>query len=248
MREWSSGAQTDFTNYAARRLSERGMLREDDPIKLQRAVTEIAYGYAKGGSVGENFVPADNPLAPNHSLPQSLGWTSSALRDDFDRESRSGNADVVRTQSATNEARLSDRQSQQRVTPQQAVGNDLATRISSAASQASETVESHRRDVSQAQGNLSEDYNATVQTGKLSPHHSGNRAVWDAVGAQTENRANVGKPPATPTVGEWHHDKDGVPSAGSTPASALPEKTSKQTARPETPENASHPKGNGESR
>ena len=39
MSEWSSGAQTDVTNYAARRLSERGLLREDDPIKLQRAVT-----------------------------------------------------------------------------------------------------------------------------------------------------------------------------------------------------------------
>ncbi len=248
MREWSSGAQTDFTNYAARRLSERGLLREEDPIRLQRAVTEIAHGYAKGGSVGENFVPADSPLVPNHSPPQSLGWTPSALRDDFNRESRSGNADVVRTQSVTNDARLSERQSQQRVTPQQAIGNDLATRISSATSQASETVESHRRDVSQAQGNLSEDYNATVQTGKLSPHHSGNRAVWDAVGAQTENRANVGKPPATPTVGEWHHDKDGVPRAGPKPASTLPERNSKQTARPETSENASHPKGNGESR
>ena len=42
MREWSSGTQTDFTNYAARRLAERGLLREEDPIKLQRAVTEIA--------------------------------------------------------------------------------------------------------------------------------------------------------------------------------------------------------------
>ena len=28
---------------AARRLAERGLLREEDPIKLQRAVTEIAY-------------------------------------------------------------------------------------------------------------------------------------------------------------------------------------------------------------
>ncbi len=51
MREWSSGAQTDFTNYAARRLAERGLLREEDPIKLQRAVTEIAYAYARGGNV-----------------------------------------------------------------------------------------------------------------------------------------------------------------------------------------------------
>jgi conjugal transfer mating pair stabilization protein TraG len=90
MSEWSSGAQTDFTNYAARRLSERGLLREDDPIKLQRAVTEIAFGYAKGGDVGSQFVPGDSPLAPSRPLPQLLGWASSTLRDDFNKTMRPG--------------------------------------------------------------------------------------------------------------------------------------------------------------
>ncbi len=59
MREWSSGAQTDFTNYAARRLAERGLLREDDPIALQRTVSEIAYAYAKGGDVAGVCVPGE---------------------------------------------------------------------------------------------------------------------------------------------------------------------------------------------
>ena len=96
MREWSSGAQTDFTNYAARRLSERGLLREDDPIKLQRAVSEIAYAYAKGGQVGSQFVPGDNPLAPSLPPPQLLGWPSSALREDFDQANTSSNIDALR--------------------------------------------------------------------------------------------------------------------------------------------------------
>ena len=129
MREWSSGAQTDFTNYAARRLSERGLLREDDPIKLQRAVSEIAYAYAKGGEVGSQFVPGDSPLAPSLPLPQLLGWTSSALREDFDQADTSSNIDALRNQAATNDSAIRDRQSRQRVTPGQAVGDDVAARI-----------------------------------------------------------------------------------------------------------------------
>ena len=67
MREWSSGAQTDFTNYAARRLSERGLLHEDDPIRLQRAVTEIAHAYAQGGQVDHRFIPSDSPPSPHRA-------------------------------------------------------------------------------------------------------------------------------------------------------------------------------------
>lgn len=42
VREWSSGTQTDFMNYRARRLAERGLLREEEPSMLLRVVTEIA--------------------------------------------------------------------------------------------------------------------------------------------------------------------------------------------------------------
>jgi conjugal transfer mating pair stabilization protein TraG len=129
MSEWSSGAQTDFTNYAARRLSERGLLREDDPIKLQRAVTEIAFGYAKGGDVGSQFVPGDSPLAPSRPLPQLLGWGSSTLRDDFNKNDAPRNVDAVRGQAAENAGAIRDGQSRQHVTPGQGVGNDLAARI-----------------------------------------------------------------------------------------------------------------------
>jgi hypothetical protein len=217
MREWSSGAQTDFTNYAARRLSERGLLREDDPIKLQRAVTEIAFAYARGGNVGTGFVPADSPLAPSQPLPQLLGWTSSALREDFGQVNRSSNGDVLRNQAATNDRTIRDRQSRQRVTTGQAVGNDIAARVGSSESQASTTLNRRRREVSQEQGALSEDYNATVRFGKVSRHHGGNQAVWDTIGAQIDNRANLGTPPERPSIGEWHSDKDGVPVAGPKP-------------------------------
>jgi conjugal transfer mating pair stabilization protein TraG len=236
MREWSSGAQTDFTNYAADRLSERGLLREDDPIKLQRAVTEIAFAYAKGGNVGNQFVPGDNPLAPSRPLPQLLGWPSSALREDFDQTDRSGYTDALRNQAATNDSTIRERQSRQRVTPGEAIGNDITSRVSSSESQASATLDRRRREVSQEQGSLSEDYNSTVKAGKISTHHGGNRAVWDTVGAQTDNRAKLGTPPERPSIGEWHLNRDGVPVAGPKPetrgaaASAAP---AEQSAGPQ---------------
>lgn len=217
MREWSSGAQTDFTNYAAHRLSERGLLREDDPIKLQRAVTEIAFAYAKGGNVGNQFVPGDSPLAPSRSLPQLLGWPSSALREDFDQTDRSGNTDALRNQAATNDSTIRERQSRQRVTPGEAIGNDITSRVNSSERQASATLDRRRREVSQEQGSLSDDYNSTVKAGKISTHHGGNRAVWETVGAQSDNRAKLGTPPERPSIGEWHLGKDGVPVTGPKP-------------------------------
>lgn len=238
MREWSSGAQTDFTNYAARRLAERGLLREDDPIKLQRAVTEIAFAYAKGGDVGDQFVPGDSPLTPSRPLPQLLGWTSSALREDFDQTDRSSNIDTLRNQAATNDSTIRDRQSRQRVMPGQTVGNDVTTRIGSIEGQVSATLDRRRREVSQEQGALSEDYNATVKAGKVSRHHGGNQAVWDTVGAQTDNRANLGTPPERPSIGEWHSDKDGVPVAGPKPEIREAEASTPKAEQPPGPQGA----------
>jgi conjugal transfer mating pair stabilization protein TraG len=234
MSEWSSGAQTDFTNYAARRLSERGLLREDDPIKLQRAVTEIAFGYAKGGDVGSQFVPGDSPLAPSRPLPQLLGWDSSTLRDDFNKKDASRNVDTVRDQAATNSGVVRNDQSRQRVEPGQSVGNDLAARVRTKESGAATTIDTRRSEVSQEQGALSENYNATVQVDKVSPNHSGNKAVWDTVGAQNDNRAKLGTPSERPSIGEWHLDKNGVPVAGPTSesreAAASPNKPDRPTS------------------
>ena len=220
MREWSSGAQTDFTNYAARRLAERGLLREEDPIKLQRSVTEIAHAYAKGGNVGDGFVSSESSLAPNRPLPQALGWTSSSLRDEFNQADRSRNVDATQRQAATNDGLIRDRQSRQQVLPGQAIGNDLAGQIRATANKSSATLDAHANEVSREQGTLSEDYNSTVQAGKVNPRHSGNRALWDTVGAQTDNRAKLGTAPETPSIGEWHFDKDGAPNAGPAPKPA----------------------------
>ncbi|MGQ0526336.1 MAG: hypothetical protein ACT4P8_22075, partial [Betaproteobacteria bacterium] len=174
---------------------------------------------------GNQFVPGDSPLAPSRPLPQLLGWPSSALREDFDQTDRSGNINALRSQAATNDTTIREHQSRQRVTPGQTVRNDISARVSSNESQASATIESRRREVSQEQGTLSEDYNATVKAGKISPHHGGNRAAWDTVGAQTDNRAKLGTPPERPSIGEWHTNEDGVPVAGpkpKTPESVTP--------------------------
>lgn len=214
MREWSSGAQTDFTNYAAKRLGERGLLREDDPIKLQRAVTDIAYAYAKGGEVSGQFVPGDSPLAPSRPPAQILGWPSSTLRQEFDGTDAGKNVDVLRKQAAANEGSIHNRQSGHGVTPGKTTDDDVATRIHSSTERAVADIQTHRQEISHRQGDLSEDYNATVNVDKMSSYHDGNKAVWDTVGVQGDNRANVGVAAAKPTIGEWHFDPDGIPVAG----------------------------------
>ena len=87
MREWSSGTQTDFTNYAARRLAERGPC-EEDPIKLQRAVTEIATPTPAAAVRQTGYVPSDNPLGPSRPLPETMGWPESSLREQYDANRR----------------------------------------------------------------------------------------------------------------------------------------------------------------
>lgn len=221
MREWSSGAQTDFTNYAARRLAERGLLREEDPIKLQRAVTETAYAYARGGNVASEFVPADNPLLPSRPLTELLGWPSQTLRGAYESDDGRAGAGTVQGQAAANDGTVRIRQVRQGVAPGQQVGNDLSPRVASTERRIAKSVESRRREVAQTAGTLSEDYNAG-EGRQISEHHGGNRAVWDTVGVQTDNRANLGTPPERPTIGEWHFDKDGVPLAGPKPEVEAP--------------------------
>jgi hypothetical protein len=208
------------------------LLREDDPIKLQRAVTEIAFGYAKGGDVGSQFVTGDSPLAPSNPLPQLLGWGSSTLRDDFGQSDAPRNVDTVRGQAATNNDVVRNDQSRQRVEPGQGVGNDLAGRIRSTESGAATTIDMRRREISQEQGALSEDYNATVQVGKVSPNHSGNKAVWETVGAQADNRAKLGTPSERQSIGEWHMNTDGVPATG---PKAGPEDAAGSPDKPDRP-------------
>jgi len=214
MREWSSGAQTDFTNYAARRLAERGRLREEDPIKLQRAVTEIAYAYARGGNVASEFVPSESPLLPSPPLPDLLNWPSRSLRSDYVGNDARNSAAAVEDQGARNDGTVGVRRTWRGVTSGKGVADDLSPRIASTKRQIATNIDRRRHEASQSAGSLSEDYNAKVHAGKISQHHGGNRATWETVGAQSENRANLGTPPERATVGEWHFDKDGTPVAG----------------------------------
>ncbi len=244
MREWSSGAQTDFTNYAARRLAERGLLREEDPIKLQRAVTEIAYAYARGGNIGNEFVPANDPLLPSRPLLDLLGWSSQTLRGAYEENAGRAGEATVQGQAVANDSAVRARHTRQGVDPSQRMGDDLSPRIASTERQVSKSLDSRRREVSQTSGTLSEDYNATVKAGKISPHHGGNRAVWDTVGAQTDNRANLGTPPERPTIGEWHLNKDGVPVAGPKPETARPGETPRQSSKNQAAGQSTDGKGN----
>jgi conjugal transfer mating pair stabilization protein TraG len=213
MREWSSGTQTDFTNYAARRLAERGLLREEDPIKLQRAVTEIAYAYARGGSSGTGYVPSESPLGPSRPLPEAMGWPDSTLREQYDDSARTADGSTLRQQSETNEDQIRVRQTRQRAVPGQPVANDVSGRASVGEAEARNRIDKGRTQLSQDAGTLSDDYKASVRAGKISRNHGGNRAVWDTVGANA-SQPNLGTPPKVEPIGEWHLGKDGVPVMG----------------------------------
>lgn len=221
MREWSSGTQTDFTNYAARRLAERGLLREEDPIKLQRAVTEIAYSYARGGSSATGYVPSDSPLGPSRPLPETMGWPDSTLREQYEANRRAADGTALGQQTSANESEIRARQARQRAVPGQVVGNDLAGRVGASEAETKAKIDKGRTQVSQDAGALSENYKASVRIGKISPNHGGNRAVWDTVGANA-SEPNLGTAPKVEPIGEWHFDKDGVPVAGPKPRPAAP--------------------------
>ena len=216
MREWSSGTQTDFTNYAARRLAERGLLREEDPIKMQRAVAEIAHSYARGGSAASGYVPTDSPLGPSQPLPEAMGWHS-PLRDQYDSQVPGADGSAISSQANRNDADIRARQSGARVQPGKTVGNDVSGRVEQGQRDAAGAIEKGRRQVSEDAGTLSENYSATVRAGKVSPNHGGNRAVWDTIGANA-GTPEIGTPPRREPIGEWHFGKDGVPVAGPPPA------------------------------
>ncbi len=216
MREWSSGTQTDFTNYAAQRMAERGLLREEDPIKLQRAVTEIAYSYARGGSAATGYVPADSPLGPSQPLPSAMGW-SSPLRDQHDNKVRGGDSSAIGEQASRNDADIRARQSGAGLQPSNSIANDVSGRVKQSQRETTGAIDNGRRQVSEDAGSLSENYNANVRAGKLSPNHGGNRAVWDTVGANAVT-PEIGTPPKREPIGEWHFNKEGVPVPDPTPS------------------------------
>jgi conjugal transfer mating pair stabilization protein TraG len=216
IREWSSGTQTDFTNYAVRRLAERGLLREEDPIKLQRAVTEIAYSYARGGSSATGYVPNESPLSPSQPLPEAMGWPDSTLREQYDASRRAADGTALGQQTTANESEIRARQTRQRAVLGQVVSNDLSGRIGASEADTKTEIDKGRTQVSQEAGNLSENYNASVRTGEINPNHGGNRAVWDTVGANAR-QPNLGSAPKAEPIGDWHYDKDGVPVAGPKP-------------------------------
>jgi len=228
MREWSSGTQTDFTNYAARRLGERGLLREEDPIKLQRGVTEIAYSYARGGSSATGYVPSDSPLVPSRTLPETMGWPDSSLREQYDARARAGDGSAIREQTATNDAEIRARQTRQRAVPGQPMGDDLAGRIGTSKADTQAKIDKGRTQISQDAGTLSERFKASVRIGKISPNHGGNQAVWDTVGANA-SQPDLGTRPKVEPIGEWHLDERGVPVAAPKPEHAS------QGAKQETP-------------
>ena len=216
MREWSSGTQTDFTNYAAQRLAERGLLREEDPIKLQRAITEIAYTYARGGSAVTGYVPSDSPLGPNKPLTETMGWPSSSLRGQFEDEVRGSDHTAIPRQTASNNAESQARQDRERLRPGEAIGDDMSVRIRKSEEGTMSIIDKGRRQVSEDAGTLSANYNKTVSAEKISPNHGGNQAVWDSVGANAD-RPDIGTPPKVEPSGEWHIGNDDTPAKAPKP-------------------------------
>jgi len=182
MREWSSGTQTDFTNYAARRLAERGLLREEDPITLQRAVTEIAYSYARGGASASGYVPSESPLGPSRPPADAIGWAT-PLRTEYERRESAADSAALARQRTRNEAAIEVRQQAAGARPGNSVGDGVTGQTEQARRAVSGAIVQGSRQVSDEARSRSENYRSTVRAGSIRSNHGGNPAVWDTVGA-----------------------------------------------------------------
>ncbi len=200
MREWSSGTQTDFTNYAAKRLAERGLLKEEDPIALQRAVTEIAMDYAKGGDGPGGFVASSNPIGPERLSPDPQHWRSGVLATEYRDavESLAGN-DVKATEQSAHRNQLRRRQAEAGTTPTASTTDDVGTRLKADRAKVGTRLDQGRTDIEGTGEVLSDDYRRSVRIGKVSEGHGGNPAVWSTIGANA-SRPDLGRSetPSTP--------------------------------------------------
>jgi len=231
MREWSSGAQTDFTNYAARRLSERGLLREDDPIRLQRAISEIAMSYARGGDVAGGFAPGDSALGPAIPVHRSLGWSSPEIRGEFTGRGQG----AANEQGNRNDAELRARQAQARVAPSATPSDDVKGKVQKDEQKATSEILNRREKLSRDQGDMSDGYNDALRHDKVSSQHGGNRAVLDTIGIQGDNRPQLGDSPPEATLPKWHFSADGTPTTGDAPATGQPPTESASTTGTPSP-------------
>ena len=186
MQEWSSGTQTDFTNYAARRLAERGLLREEDPIKLQRAVTEIAYSYACGGASASGYVASESPFGPSQPPAYVIGW-SAPLRTEYERRDSDTDSAALASQRAINDTSVEGRQQAAGARPGRAVHDNVTGRTEQGQRAAAEAIEQGNRQVSDEARSRSENYRSTVRAGSIRSNHGGNPAVWDTVGANASS-------------------------------------------------------------
>jgi conjugal transfer mating pair stabilization protein TraG len=182
MREWSSGTQTDFTNYAARRLAERGLLREEDPITLQRAVTEIAYSYARGGASASGYVPMESPFGPSQPPADAIGW-STPLRTEYERRESAADSAALAIQRTRDEAAIEGRQQAAGTRTGSSVRDDVTGLTEQGRSAAAGAIDQGNRQVSDEARLRSEDYRSKVRAGSIRSNHGGNPAVWDTVGA-----------------------------------------------------------------
>ncbi|MFY7913464.1 MAG: hypothetical protein ACOVPA_02205, partial [Rubrivivax sp.] len=192
MREWSSGVQTDFTNYAAVRLAQRGLLREDDPARMQLAVMDIALGYARGGSVDGGHVPADNPLPVN---PFSAPWQ---VETPTSTQDRLGNRQIPHGDPLEDQRLLHDSTVQQARnaagvgSPKAKIDRGPQSSASTQRESIQVAVEGQKSAVTQVQQTLNQDYNLNVDATNIRKDHGGNPAVWRTVGADAANRPDLG--------------------------------------------------------
>jgi conjugal transfer mating pair stabilization protein TraG len=182
MAEWSSGAQTDFTNYAAQRLAERGLLKEQDPMRLQRAVTDIAIGYARGGHVGPIYAPADSPFLPDRQAATRDLGTAEPLDGQYRAITATTDDTSLRSVAATNDQLVALERSSEGLTPS-AVNDDLKPEAEALQSTLQGRVAAQRAGNAEESSELASGYRVRASVSSISKHHGGNQAVWDTVGA-----------------------------------------------------------------
>ncbi len=150
-------------------------------------------------------------MLPARSPSQLLGWISDGLPGSRNQENHTGNTEAVKAAAARNDDAVRNQQSRHGVQPGQPIANDIAAQNRATNAGAQRAIAASQQAVSQTQGTLSEDYNTRANAGAVNRNHGGNKAVWDTVGVQSDNRADIGKAAPKPNVPEWDLDKDGIP-------------------------------------
>jgi hypothetical protein len=208
------------------RVAGRGVQRKDDPVRLQRAVNEIAVSYARGGQGASGYVGPDTPLGPTSTPAQALGWADGNLKTEYDRGAAAAPTAQIDTDTRLHDSRVRQRQEQTRTVVGSPTTDDLQSRVANERGAAQRNVQRGTAQVQDTSRTQSQEYRSAVRVGSVSENHGGNPAVWATVGATASQPDLGGSPAATAPP-----SAPGTTPRGSTPNPPPPDRSGARPSR-----------------